>query len=256
MKTLRIALLEYDIVWENPAKNFEKIDELLKDVKADIFLLPEMFSTGFTMNPEKNAEPIFGKSFKYLQQKAIDHRAAFCASVPTKSDGQYFNRLYWVEPNETFVIYDKRHLFSLVGEEKHYTAGLERKVIDYKGWRLMPQICYDLRFPVWARNDLNYDVIFYLANWPERRKIAWLSLLQARSIENMSYCIGVNRIGDDAQNIYHSGDSNVFDAQGNKLESLSESKEVLIYELKKKDLLATREKFKFLNDKDDFKINL
>lgn len=146
MKTLRIALLEYDIVWENPAKNFEKIDELLKGVDADVFLLPEMFSTGFTMNPEKNAEPIFGKSFKFLQQKSIEHKAAFCASVPTKSDGQYFNRLYWVEPNETFVIYDKRHLFSLVGEEKHYTPGLERKVIEYKGWRLMPQICYDLRF--------------------------------------------------------------------------------------------------------------
>lgn len=256
MKTLRIALLEYDIVWENPAKNFEKIDELLKGVDADVFLLPEMFSTGFTMNPEKNAEPIFGKSFKFLQQKSIEHKAAFCASVPTKSDGQYFNRLYWVEPNETFVIYDKRHLFSLVGEEKHYTPGLERKVIEYKGWRLMPQICYDLRFPVWSRNDLSYDVIFYIANWPERRKTAWLSLLQARSIENISYCIGVNRTGDDAQGIYHSGDSNVFDAQGNKLQSLSESKEALIYELKKEELLETREKFKFLNDKDDFKIIL
>ena len=256
MKTLRIALLEYDIVWENPAKNFEKIDELLKGVDADVFLLPEMFSTGFTMNPEKNAEPIFGKSFKFLQQKSIEHKAAFCASVPTKSDGQYFNRLYWVEPNETFVIYDKRHLFSLVGEEKHFTPGLERKVIEYKGWRLMPQICYDLRFPVWARNDLSYDVIFYVANWPERRKTAWLSLLQARSIENISYCIGVNRTGDDAQGIYHSGDSNVFDAQGNKLQSLSESKEALIYELKKEELLETREKFKFLNDKDDFKIIL
>lgn len=256
MKTLRIALLEYDIVWENPAKNFEKIDELLKGVDADVFFLPEMFSTGFTMNPEKNAEPIFGISFKFLQQKSIEHKAAFCASVPTKSDGQYFNRLYWVEPNETFVIYDKRHLFSLVGEEKHYTPGLERKVIEYKGWRLMPQICYDLRFPVWSRNDLSYDVIFYIANWPERRKTAWLSLLQARSIENISYCIGVNRTGDDAQGIYHSGDSNVFDAQGNKLQSLSESKEALIYELKKEELLETREKFKFLNDKDDFKIIL
>lgn len=256
MENLRIALLEYDIVWENPEANFELITSLIKGKEADIFILPEMFSTGFTMNPQKNAEPIFGKSFQFLQKLSLEKNAVFCASVPTKVNGHYFNRLYWTEPNETFVIYDKRHLFTLVGEEKHYTTGKERKVVDYKGWRIMPQICYDLRFPVWSRNDLDYDVIFYIANWPERRKHAWLSLLQARAIENMSYCIGVNRIGNDNHNIYHSGDSNVYDALGQKCENLSGEKEVLIFELSKRKLELTRRQFKFLKDQDKFDIKV
>lgn len=256
MENLSIALLEYDIFWENRTLNFEHISNLVKDKNADIFILPEMFSTGFTMNPEKNAEPVFGESFQFLQKLSIEKNAVFCGSVPTKVHGNYFNRLYWVEPNETFVIYDKRHLFTLVGEEKHYTAGKERKVIDYKGWRIMPQVCYDLRFPVWARNDLDYDVIFYIANWPERRINAWLSLLQARAIENMAYCIGVNRTGYDNNEIYHSGDSKVFDAMGQALENLSENKEVQMYELNKNDVERARRKFKFLKDQDEFDIQL
>ena len=256
MKTLRIALLEYDIAWENPALNFDKINALLTGIDADIFFLPEMFSTGFTMDPEKNAEPIFGLSFQFLQKKSMEKKAVFCASIPTKADGQYFNRLYWVEPNETFVIYDKRHLFTLVGEEKHYTPGKERKVIDYKGWKLMPQVCYDLRFPVWSRNDRNYDVVFYVANWPERRKTAWLSLLQARAIENMAYCIGVNRVGEDNQGIYHSGDSRVFDPLGEALSNLSTKDEVLIFELHKEGIIQTRDRFQFLNDRDKFKVKV
>lgn len=254
MDQLRVALLQYDIVWENPKANFEIIDELLKNQKADIYLLPEMFSTGFTMKPEEQAEPIFGKSFKFLQEKAIEHQAAFCASVPTRTDNQYFNRLYWVEPNETFVIYDKRHLFSLVGEEKHYTAGDERKIIEYKGWKIMPQICYDLRFPVWTRNDLDYDLLFYVANWPERRQTAWKTLLKARAIENMSFCLGVNRIGDDSNQIYHAGDSLGFDALGEPLNQPSDRQEVIVLDLKKEDLIKTRRQFKFLKDQDNFEI--
>lgn len=256
MENLRIALLEFDIIWENPEQNFELISTLIQGKKADIFFLPEMFSTGFTMNPEKSAEPIFGKSFQFLQKKSIEKNAVFCGSVPTRVHGKYFNRLYWVEPNETFVIYDKRHLFTLVGEEKHYTAGTERKLIDYKGWRIMPQICYDLRFPIWSRNNLDYDLIFYVANWPERRKQAWLSLLQARAIENMAYCVGINRVGYDHQQVYHSGDSKVFDALGQTLENLSDEKEILIFELSKSNVASARRKFKFLNDQDGFELKI
>lgn len=254
MDTLSICLLEYDILWENPQLNFDKINSLITGVEVDIFILPEMFSTGFTMSPEKNAEPIFGPSFKFLQKKSLEKNAVFCGSIPTKIHGQYYNRLYWVEPNETFVIYDKRHLFTLVGEEKHYSPGQERKVIDYKGWKLMPQVCYDLRFPVWSRNDMNYDVVFYIANWPEKRKTAWLSLLKARAIENMSYSIGVNRTGEDQTGIMHSGDSRCFDPLGEKMKNLSKKSEVLIFELHKKDLNHMREKFKFLEDQDKFEI--
>lgn len=253
MNTLKLALVEFDIVWENPKENFEILNEKLNGVEADIFFLPEMFSTGFTMNPEELAEPFCGESFQFLQQKSIEKNAVFVASIPTKIGAKYYNRLYWVEPNETFTYYDKRHLFSFVGEEKHYTAGEERKIISYKDWQLMPQVCFDLRFPVWARNDIGYDILFYVANWPEVRSYPWTQLLKARAIENQAYVVGVNRIGLDGNGINHSGDSMVYDALGQEV-PFEEVNGVLIFEINKSALQEVRNKFKFLQDRDEFLI--
>lgn len=255
-QSLKIALVEYDIAWENPKANFNIIDEIIKTISADIFLLPEMFSTGFTMNPQKNAEPFCGDSFQYLQQKSIDKNAVFSASIPTQVDNKYYNRLYWVEPNETFTIYDKRHLFSLVGEQEHYTAGQDRKIIEYKGWKLMPQICYDLRFPVFSRNNLAYDIVFYVANWPEVRNYPWIQLLKARAIENMAFCIGVNRTGKDANNYNHTGDSMIYNPLGIACEFSQINKNVKLFKLHKQELTQTREKFNFLKDKDIFELKV
>lgn len=253
MKTLKLALVQLDIVWENPDQNFETLEDMLKDISADIFFLPEMFSTGFTMNPKKLAEPEYGKSFQFLQQKSIEKNAVFVGSVPTRVGAQFYNRLYWVEPNETFVNYDKRHLFTLVGEEKHYTAGKDRKIISYKDWNLMPQVCYDLRFPVWSRNDLGYDIIFYVANWPEIRSYPWTQLLKARAIENQAYVVGVNRIGYDGNGINHSGDSMVYDALGQEV-SYKNINGVLLFEVSQIKLQNIRAQFKFLQDQDAFLI--
>ncbi|MGI9526771.1 MAG: amidohydrolase [Weeksellaceae bacterium] len=253
MKTLKLALVEFEIVWENPTENFEKLNQMLEGVEADIFFLPEMYSTGFTMNPEKLAEPEFGPSFNFLQEKAIEKNAVFVASVPTKSGSQYYNRLSWVEPNETFIQYDKRHLFTLVGEEKHYTAGRERKVISYQDWKLMPQVCYDLRFPVWARNDMKYDLIFYVANWPEIRSYPWIQLLKARAIENQAYVVGVNRIGKDGNGISHAGDSMVYDPLGKEV-AHEEQNGILLFEVNKEILQEIRNKFQFLQDQDKFRL--
>lgn len=256
MEKLKIALLQYDIHWENPQANFDLIEDIIQNAEADIFMLPEMFSTGFTMEPEKHAEPFCGKSFKFLQQLAISKNAAFTASVPTKTGAGFFNRLYWIEPNETFSFYDKRHLFTLVGEEKHYSPGRDRKLIHFKGWKLMPQICYDLRFPVWSRNDLDYDLVFYVANWPEIREYPWTQLLKARAIENLSFCAGINRIGFDNNEIAHSGKSMIYNPLGEELHFSSPNDNIFIFELDKKELVKTRKKFGFLNDRDEFSIKV
>lgn len=251
---LKVALVEFEIVWESPKSNFELVEKLIENIDADIFILPEMFSTGFTMNPKEFAEPIYGKAFKFLQKMSLDKRAVFTASVSVNENGEYFNKLYWTEPNETFISYDKRHLFSYGKESEHYKAGKERRLIEYLDWKFFPQICYDLRFPVWARNDMEYDIYFNVANWPKVRKTAWLSLLQARAIENMAYSIGVNRTGTDINGIEYSGDSVVFDALGNRVEPISQNNEIKVYELDKALLNKQREEYKFLLDRDDFQI--
>ena len=254
MEYIKIALIQYDIYWEDPESNFNFLKNLIENVEADIFLLPEMFSTGFTMNPQKLAESFCGKSFQFLQSCAIAKNAVFSASIPTRIGSKFFNRLYWVEPNETFTFYDKRHLFSLANEEKYYNSGNERKIVEYKGWKLMPLICYDLRFPVWSRNDLGYDIVFYVANWPQIREYPWEQLLKARAIENMSYCIGVNRIGMDVNGINHSGKSMIYSPLGEAMEYESFHENVMIFNLSKSELNNARQKFGFLEDRDRFEV--
>ncbi|MDO5511007.1 MAG: nitrilase-related carbon-nitrogen hydrolase [Weeksellaceae bacterium] len=247
---LTIAILQYDIVWENPEANFQKIEQIIEGVKADIFLLPEMFSTGFSMTPEKVAEQAYGPSFLFLQRLAIEKNAAFCASIPVKSGNKYYNRLYWVAPNEVFFTYDKKHLFSYAGEDKHYSPGTEKRTVPHDGWNFLPLVCYDLRFPYWSSNDGSIDIIFYVANWPEARIAHWDLLLPARALENQCYCFGINRTGKDDEGNVYPGHSIGYKYDGTPLENLSKNDEVLLYEVDKESLSGFRKKFPFLKDVD------
>lgn len=254
---LKVAIIQSDLVWENPKqnrKNFsEKIDTIVKAV--DIIVLPEMFTTAFTMNAQAVAETMDGKTVSWMQKKAVETGAAIIGSLIVFDDNKYYNRLLFVEPSGEITIYNKRHTFTLAGEDKVYAAGTEKVIINYKGWKICPLVCYDLRFPVWARNVENYDILMYVANWPKPRVQAWEALLKARAIENMSYVVGVNRVGlDDLQNEY-SGNSAVYDVLGNIITNIKPSKEqVELVTLEKNHINFYRNKLKFLDDKDSFNL--
>ena len=252
---LKVAIIQSDLVWENPKQNRKNFSEKIKSIsnKVDVIVLPEMFSSGFTMNAEAVAETVDGKTVAWMQKKALKTGAAIMGSLIILEHKKYYNRLLFVEPSGVITTYNKRHTFTLAGESKIYTAGTEKVVIDYKGWRICPMVCYDLRFPVWARNVENYDVLFYVANWPKPRVVAWDTLLKARAIENMCYVIGVNRIGlDEAQNEY-SGNSAVYDVLGNVISNIKPNKEQIeVITLDKNHIQFYRNKLKFLDDKDAF----
>lgn len=221
---------------------------------VDLIVLPEMFSSGFTMNPKAVAETMDGETVGWLQHLAQAKACAITGSLVIEEDGKYYNRLVFVYPNGELKTYDKRHLFTLAGEDKVYTAGKEKLIIDYKGFRICPLICYDLRFPVFARNVEDYDVLLYVANWPKPRINAWDILLKARAVENMSYAIGVNRIGMDENELEYVGHSQAVDFLGNYLLEPQETDGVFIVELDKEKLLETRSKLAFLEDKDQFRL--
>lgn len=254
---LNIACIQATVLWENPQGNIEKynsmIDSLSKNI--DLIILPEMFSTGFSMNPKNCSESMDGISVSWMKQIAADKDTAIMGSLIIKESSNYFNRLVFVHPNGRIDTYDKRHLFTLAGEEKVYTAGTQRTIIEYNGWKICPMICYDLRFPVWSRNDINYDLLVYMANWPKPRISAWDTLLKARAIENMCFVIGVNRIGDDENNLEYVGHTQAVDLLGNVIyNSVEETEMVVKTSLNKDDLDRTRGKLQFLNDKDSFSI--
>ncbi len=254
-ETLKIALIQSDLVWENPKQNrknfYEKINNISEDV--DLILLPEMFTTGFTMNAKDVAETMDGDTVKWMQSVALKTNAAVIGSFVVLEANNYYNRLLFVEPSGAIKYYDKRHTFTLVGEDKIYSAGFEKLIVDYKGWKICPLICYDLRFPVWARNTSDYDVLLYVANWPKPRISAWDALLKARAIENMAYCIGVNRVGVDGVNCDYSGHSAAYDILGNKITSIEPDKEqTQTVLLEKRHIEAYRNKLKFLDDRDVF----
>ena len=254
---IKIAIIQTSIYWEHTEKNLSKYDLLIEQVeeKTRIILFPEMFNTGFSMSISKISETMQGKTVSWLKTTAVKKNAAIVASLAIKEGNKVFNRLIWAHPNGELDYYDKRHTFTLAGESKFYSKGKTNKVINFMGWKFLPQICYDLRFPVWSRNTLNYDVLLYIANWPKPRISHWNKLLAARAIENMSYCIGVNIVGKDIENEY-SGDSCVIDPSGELCTSKTD-KEIIIYcELKKDNVNDCREKLNFLDDKDDFIINL
>lgn len=257
MQNLIVNLVQADLAWEDKTKNYTHLYNLATQApKADVVLLPEMFATGFSMNAAKLAEPPEGPTLHFMQKLAVELNAAVAGSAIIAEDNRFYNRLFWVEPNGQVYSYNKRHLFSLAGEEKVYTTGNERFVIEYKGWRLMPQICYDLRFPVWCRNDLGYDAVLFLANWPERRSYPWQQLLIARAIENQAYVLGVNRVGQDGNGINHSGNSAAVNPLGEVVHTLPNHAEgVITAQLHRDEITDTRTKFGFLADRDDFNID-
>lgn len=257
MNDLRLSIVQTTLVWENPSANFKKFEELIHPLsgKTDIIVLPEMFTTGFSMNAERLYDAPNGKTLHWLKQQAKLTNAAITGSAIIKDQDDYYNRLFFVEPDGTFYTYDKKHLFTLAGEHKHYTAGSERLVVNYKGWRICPLICYDLRFPVWARYKGDYDCLIYVANWPERRIQAWDTLLKARAIENMSYCVGVNRTGKDGNDYPYIGHSAIYDVLGQSVSTADFEKEFVDTQVLSYDALSgAREKLGFLNDRDDFEL--
>ncbi|SHI39883.1 amidohydrolase [Algibacter luteus] len=254
---LTVGLIQSDLVWENPEQNrlnFTKKIDAISEV-VDVFVLPEMFTTGFTMNAEKVAETMHGETVAWMKNTASKKKAAIVGSIVITEHNKFYNRLLFVEPSGNIFIYNKRHTFTLVGEDKTYTAGQDKVILDYKGWKIQPLICYDLRFPVWSRNTEDYDLLLYVANWPKPRVSAWDALLKARAIENMSYCIGVNRVGVDGVNSEYSGHSAVYDVLGNCITDFQSGKEqIQIVTLEKRHIQAYRNKLNFLNDRDSFKI--
>jgi predicted amidohydrolase len=254
---LKVAIIQSDLVWEQTEQNRELFAEKIKQVReaVDIIILPEMFTSGFTMNPSRIAETMQGKTVQWMKKIASKSNAAICGSFVILENDTYFNRFLFVAPDGNIEYYNKRHTFTLAGESEVYKAGNEKIIITYKGWRLCPLICYDLRFPVWARNTENYDALIYVANWPKPRIEAWDTLLKARAIENMSYCVGVNRIGFDDNNHEYTGHSAVYDGLGKQLISLEDGKEgIEIVSLNKEHLTTIRNNLKFLDDKDYFTV--
>lgn len=253
---MKIALIQTSLSWESPMENrshlAQKITGFMEDV--DLIVLPEMFSSGFTMNPKKVAETMQGETVSWLQHLAKAKNCAITGSLVIEENGNYYNRLVFVFPNGDIETYDKRHLFTLAGEHQFYTAGVDKLIVNYKGFKICPLVCYDLRFPVFSRNAENYDVLIYVANWPKPRINAWDILLKARAVENMCYTVGVNRIGTDYNNHEYVGHSQVVDFLGEYVLESQKADSVFIVELDKAKIMETRSKLAFLEDKDEFKI--
>lgn len=255
MEELKVALVQSRLVWEDPTANRSLFSNKMEAMPPDIDLaiLPEMFSTGFTMAPGNIDREEGERTLQWMKATAISRQMALMGSVSFFAEGNYVNRLFFVHPSGSVEHYDKRHTFTLAGEDKVYRAGTDRLVVECKGFRLCPLICYDLRFPVWARNTENFDVLLYVANWPDKRINAWDTLLRARAIENMVYCIGVNRVGTDASGHEYSGHSAVYDSLGGTV-VFSEEETILYATLKREHLEKNRGQLKFLQDRDRFSL--
>ncbi|WP_086475768.1 amidohydrolase [Arenibacter amylolyticus] len=252
-KELHIALVQCPLVWENPQANRDSLEKTIQTLskEVDLIVLPEMFTTGFTMSPANIPLEEGQRTLAWMKAMASQNNAALVGSIVFGDTGNYYNRLWFVESDGTTASYDKRHTFTLAGEDKVYASGRRKLLINYRGFRICPLICYDLRFPVWARNTEAYDVLIYVANWPEKRIAAWDTLLKARAIENMAYVIGVNRVGADPSGIQYVGHSAVYDVLGNSL-AYSEVETVLYATLSKKHIEEHRQRFLFLEDRDQF----
>jgi len=252
---MKIAALQSPLYWQDRDANLAYFADLIGSIsEVDLLVLPEMFTTGFSMKPEQIAEAAHGPTLNWLRDMSQQHNIAITGSVAVEENGNYYNRLYWVSPaGEEY--YDKHHLFRMAGEHKHYAAGSERKIVEYQGFRICLQVCYDLRFPVFCRNRNDYDALIFVANWPEARRHAWSSLLTARAIENQSYVIGVNRVGEDGNGINYSGDSVILDYLGQPLaQTTAHTPAILSAELSLGDLQKFREKFPAHLDADEFEL--
>lgn len=253
MQDLTITCVQTDLKWQDKAFNLAHIESLLLSARpeSDLIVLPEMFSTGFSMESALLAEEMDGPTVRWMKDVAQEFGRAVCGSLIIRDGEKYYNRFIWIDDRQ-LCTYDKRHLFSLLGEEKPYTAGDGHTAIEYRGWTIQPFICYDLRFPAWCRLIGNAGLQLYVANWPERRIAHWRTLLQARAIENQCYTAGVNRVGDDANGVHHTGDSAVYDPFGRQLALVQEEEKVFTVMLTAGTLQKCREKFPFLDDRDQF----
>ena len=267
MSSLTITTIQTNLHWENKEANLSLLEDRIRNISdlTEIVILPEMFNTGFSMRPEVLAETMTGETILWMTEVAARYRVILAGSVIIEEDGKYYNRLVWMQPNGQYGYYDKRHLFAFAGEDQLYTAGNKRMIASVKGWKINLQICYDLRFPVWARQQgvqtstdgeekPEYDLLIYVANWPERRSHAWKTLLCARAIENQCYAIGVNRVGKDGNDIYHSGNSMVIDPLGEVLYHMADEEDTFTITLQKEQIETVRTKFPFWKDADEFRI--
>lgn len=252
---LKFTLIQPNIVWEDKAANLKQYEDYIAGVSEsmEVVVLPEMFSTGFSMSPERLAEPMSGATVQWMKGIAKQYRCILTGSVIIEEGGKYYNRLLWVQPDGQLGYYDKRHLFGYANEDQYYSRGDKRLIVSVKGFRICLQVCYDLRFPVWSRNkNEEYDVLLYVANWPERRSMPWKALLQARAIENMSYVVGVNRVGEDGNGINHSGDSSVYNPLGELVWQQSHDAICHTLTIDIEVITQARAQFSFLKDGDDF----
>ena len=277
MSQLIVTVIQTNLHWEDKAANLAMLERKIRGIeeKTMLVILPEMFSTGFSMRPEALAETMDGPAVQWMKKIAAEKKIILTGSLIIEDQGQYYNRLIWMLPNGQHGYYDKRHRFAYAGEDEHYAAGNKRLIASVNGWKVNLLVCYDLRFPVWARQhpdaeqsslassdssntetELEYDVLVYVANWPERRIHAWKTLLQARAIENQSYVIGVNRVGDDGNNIRYSGDSMIIDPLGEVLYNKTNAEDVFTFALLKDRVHEVRTKFPFWKDADEFRIML
>ena len=257
MENLKITVYQGYLFWENIDKNLQNITLRLSGIreKTNLIVLPEMFNTGFSMNAEALAEQMNGKTMQWMHKTAVKFDCVITGSLIIKESGRFYNRLIWMRPDGSLAHYDKRHLFALGNEHETYTAGDKKLIVELNGWKICPMICYDLRFPVWMRNvDTEYDLMIIVANWPERRALHWRSLIPARAIENQAYVIGVNRVGHDGNEVYHSGDSTCIDPNGNVVYYKRDEEDVYTFTIIADEITKTRRALPFLKDMDNFAI--
>ncbi len=256
-ENLNVTIIQSELHWENAEANRAMFSEKFQNIEGetDLIILPEMFSTGFSMNAENLAEDSNGETLQWMIQEAKKYNTAITGSVIISENNQFYNRLFFVFPDGNYKKYDKKHTFTLAKENETYSAGKERLIVEYKGWKIFPLVCYDLRFPVWARNTENYDLLIYVANWPKTRTLAWDTLLCARAIENMAYCIGVNRVGFDGNDHEYVGHSTIYDVLGKQISSdFHENEFIETVVLSKENIEKNRKHLQFLRDRDTFKI--
>lgn len=261
MSALSITTIQTNLIWEDKAANLYALEQKINSIQdpTEIVVLPEMFSTGFSMQPSLFAENMEGETLNWMKKVSTQNKIILTGSIIIEEEGKYYNRLIWMLPNGECGYYDKRHLFAFGQEDKFYNAGNKRLIAQVKGFKINLQVCYDLRFPLWARQQnksggMEYDVLIYIANWPEKRSHAWKTLLCARAIENQCYVVGVNRVGTDGNNIYHSGNSLVIDPLGQVLYHMPDDEDVNTVTISKDYLNEVREKFPFWKDGDGFSL--
>ena len=259
MNKLNLTLFQSDLIWEDTKANIKAIEsrfELLPN-DTDIIILPEMFTTGFSMEPLHIAEEWPGETIGWMKDTAIQKQCVICGSIMVMVRNEFLNRFVWVDELGNVEYYDKRHLFQMGGEHEVFKAGKKQKIINYKGWRIAPFVCYDLRFPVWSRNRDNYDLAIYVANWPAARSQVWEKLLMARAIENQCYVAGVNRVGTDGRDLFYDGNSLMINPRGEIISNFTKGKdEMLTFQIDLDELKDFRKKFPVFDDADDFEIKI